>query len=322
MSKKNLRTRTIFFLKTYYSQFVKFRILKESAALTFVTVLGFVPFIFFLFFMLPDIPIIEIQHYVKEVFFSIFLPNSAEVITEYLSELFERKIPFNILNFLMLLVTSYSLFNVVNTSFDKILNVREITAPNKYYNMLKFFGMILFGFILIIIFLSAMSFTIVSRLFDFHFMQNIVINLVPVFLIFVLSLFMYFFLPTVQFKTTSLMIGSGTVSLFWMISKLVFDWYITYLTNMKVIYGVLSSVPIFLFWVYLNWILFLSGVVIVSILEKRYTRDSVRKRGLIPVRITIEKLIPGVTDKSASYEITPNHLKELLKEILQDTKKK
>jgi uncharacterized BrkB/YihY/UPF0761 family membrane protein len=35
-------------------------------------------------------------------------------------------------------------------------------------------------------------------------------------------------------------------------------------------YGVLSSVPVFLFWIYINWVIVLGGAVLISMLDGRH----------------------------------------------------
>jgi membrane protein len=62
-------------------------------------------------------------------------------------------------------------------------------------------------------------------------------------------------------------ISSVYVAIMWLLLKNGFDWYITNMTKMKVFYGVISSFPIFLFWIYANWIIVLSGIVLLSLMS-------------------------------------------------------
>jgi len=64
-------------------------------------------------------------------------------------------------------------------------------------------------------------------------------------------------------------IGSAVAASIWIIVKMGFDFYISNLTNMEVVYGVIATLPIFLFWIYLNWAIILFGVVLIAILENK-----------------------------------------------------
>ena len=86
---------------------------------------------------------------------------------------------------------------------------------------------------------------------------------------FFVNLFIYFFATTIHFRASSLFIGSAVASLLWIIVKLGFDFYISNLTNMEVVYGVIATLPIFLFWIYLNWAIILLGVVLIAVLENK-----------------------------------------------------
>ncbi|HHE37327.1 MAG TPA: hypothetical protein ENL20_02000, partial [Candidatus Cloacimonetes bacterium] len=85
----------ITFFKAFKKKYEEEGIFKESAALTFITLLGFVPFIIFLLFFLPELPFLKLQSHFKELLISIFLPDSAEQISEFVTQIASKKIPFN-----------------------------------------------------------------------------------------------------------------------------------------------------------------------------------------------------------------------------------
>ena len=141
-------------------------ILRESAALTFVTLLGFVPFIIFLVFFLPELPFLKLEKQISDILISIFLPESAAQISEYISQLATQRISFNLFSFVILMLTSYSLFNIINGSFDNILNVHAKRKRGVIYNFIKFLGMTIFGSLLILLLLSTTSIPIVAKFFE------------------------------------------------------------------------------------------------------------------------------------------------------------
>ena len=127
------------FIKAFRKKFNEVGIYKESAALTFVTLLGFIPFIIFLLFFLPELPFLKMGSKFGSILETIFIPESAQQIAQYISEIANQKISFNLFSFTVLLVTSYSLFKIINSSFDDILNVHETRKRGILYNFVKFF---------------------------------------------------------------------------------------------------------------------------------------------------------------------------------------
>lgn len=53
------------------------------------------------------------------------------------------------------------------------------------------------------------------------------------------------------------------------IGQNLFDIYIYNLTSIQAVYGVMSALPIFLMWVYFNWVIIMGGIVLVSVLDKK-----------------------------------------------------
>lgn len=290
-------------------------ILKESAALTYVTMLGSLPFVIFLLYFLPDLPFLEINEKISSSIKGVFLPESADMIYNYFQQLASKKIPFNLFSFVILLISSYSLFQIINTTFDKILNAQEFHSKNFFSNLVKFFGMTILGSLLILVLLSTTSLPFLASFFEVPFLQGMLLYLTPVIILFMIFTFGFFYIPTVKVKFRSIIIGAACSSLTWIIFKSLFNWYVVHLTNIELVWGVLASLPIFLFWIYSTWVIMLSGITIVSILEKRH----IPIKADIPthnLRVTIEK---SISKDEMSKLSTPTILnKDDVKKVLYD----
>ena len=302
-----------YFLKAFYRKFGEEKIFNRSAALTYITLLGFIPFVIFILFFLPELPFLELGTHLKKILVSVFLPKSAEQIYTYINQLANQKIPFNLFSFIILLVTSYSLFQVINNAFDDILNVKLHKKNSPLQNLIKFFGMSIFGSLLILILLSATSLPLFARFFNIGFFQKLSLYITPFVLLFIIFTLGFAYIPSIKIQNRSGFISAATTSGFWIIFKSFFNWYVITLTNTKMIFGVLASVPIFLLWIYFNWIIILSGVIIVSILENRHIKTTISKDEIQKVRITIEKHIEGKQVKSFNKSFNQKDVKEILK---------
>ena len=298
-------------------------ILKESAALTYVTMLGSIPFIIFLLYFLPDLPFLEINAKISSSIKEIFLPNSADLIYKYIQQLANKKIPFNLFSFVILLISSYSLFQIINSTFDKILNAQEFQSKNFFSNLVKFFGMTVLGSLLILILLSTTSLPFLVSFFEVPFLQRLFLYLTPEIIMFTVFSFGFFYIPTVKVKFRSIIIGAACSSITWILFKSLFNWYVVHLTNIELLWGVLASLPIFLFWIYSTWVIMLSGITIVSILENRHipVKSDIPSQKL---RITIEKSInkDEMIKLSTPTLLNKDDVKEILTDIFTEFSKK
>jgi len=309
------------FLKIFWKKYNEDKIFKESAALTYVTLLGFIPFIIFLLFFLPDLSFMKMEDQISKLALSIFVPESAEMIFEYISQIASKRIPFNLISFFILLGTSYSLFQIINSSFDNILNAKEVKSKKFLTEITRFFGMTIFGSVIILALLSAISLPIASKFLKMHFLQNLSLYFTPFLILFIIFTLGFFYIPTVKVKKRSIVIGAAISAIVWILFKSFFNWYIATLTNIELIFGVLGAVPIFLIWIYTNWIIMLSGVVIVSILEGRHQRPESLQNDSEYLKISIERTIPLKSKhKKMKTKLSKDDLKEILQELIETPK--
>jgi membrane protein len=305
------------FIQVFRKKFVENNVFNQSASLTFITLLGFVPFIIFILFFLPEMPFLKIGSHIGDIIKNIFVPDSANQIFEYISDLAQRKISFNLFSFIILLFTSYSLFKIINDTFDRILYAKEEGSRGFFSDMVKFIGMTIFGSLLILILLSASSLPLISAFLDVPLLQTFGTYFTPFLLIFIVFTLGFFYIPSVKVSKKSIFIGAAVSASFWILFKSFFNWYIFNLTNTKLIFDYLASVPIFLFWIYANWIIILSGIIIVSILEKRHIKPLVSKRELKTIRITIEKVMfEDEIEKIKELKLSQNDIADLLRMIV------
>ncbi len=304
-------------LLLFKKNFREKRILKESAALTFTTLLGIIPFLIFIFFVIPQNPFSDLTLKLRESLINILLPKSIDKVLVYLNTFLASRRSYNIINIIFAMITAYSLFNTISDTFDNILNVHFKKRLNIYNKALKFFGTILFGSFFIAIIISSISVVYFKFLAKFSFLYIFSLYFIPFFLLFIALIFTYAFIPTINLRATSIIYTSIITSIIWVLVKVFFNFYIEYLTNVEVIYGFLASVPIFMLWVYLSWIIILSGVIVVSILEKL---DSIPQntQPKNTIRLIIEKDYENDTDIVYHEEMKKNELIENILRLIKD----
>jgi uncharacterized BrkB/YihY/UPF0761 family membrane protein len=177
--------------------------------------------------------------------------------------------------------------------------------------------MTLFGGLLILILFSATSLPFFSNFFNLGILQQLSVYVTPFVLLFLIFSLSFLFIPSVKVQFKSIVIGAGSAAIAWIIIKSFFNWYIIHLTNIEIIFGVLAFFPIFLFWIYINWIVILSGVIMVSILENRQAPQEITTENKDRIKVTFEKLIDSdELETISSTTLQKNDLKEILEEVV------
>ena len=309
------------FLGLFKEVFDERSIYKESAALTFVTIMGFLPFVTFIIYMIPEKSLIGENSALKQMLLSVFVPDSAEQVSIYMEQLINRQLSLNVISIVMIFITSFSLFRIINDTFDRILNIHEIKEKGLIKNLLKFFGMILFGFFILLLIFSSPALSILSNLIDKPYLNIIATYFIPFIMLFFIILLVFIFVPTIRIRNKSSVIGAAVSAVLWITVKNVYSWYVGNVLSMKLIWGFLSSIPVMIMWIYVNWMIIMSGFIIVAILENRHRAPEGKKIVSDTLTITLHRCIDD-TEPEEKLEIPENDVRSILKELIQEGKKK
>lgn len=307
------------FVLLFHKKAVQEGILKEAAALTYITILGFIPFLLVIVFLLPKLTMFVSHSKLNQHLYENLMPVSTSEVGNILSQLISRQTTFNIFSLIIAVITSYSLFKVIRDTFDRIL-VMEYQPPKDLLSqLLKFFGTIIFGFVIILLLFSSSSLPIISSLLNIPLFHGVLITLLPFVVQFLALLFLYMILPSIKVNRGALFRGVFWTTLLWVLAKSIFDYYIYNLTNIEAVYGVLKSLPIFLFWIYFNWVIILGGMVLVTILEhKEKALDYVDNKHY--VRVTLEMYTNKKKMKEVDTLLGKQSVPELIEKLIEEEK--
>lgn len=78
------------------------------------------------------------------------------------------------------------------------------------------------------------------------------------------------FIPNRAVHWRPTLITSLFTAIIWSFAALAYGFYTKQLVSYDKIYGSLSAVPVLLLWIYLTWLIILSGVVATSVLQRKY----------------------------------------------------
>lgn len=302
------------FTSFFYQRITKEGVLRESSSLAYVTILGFIPFITFIVMIAPDLPFLNLKEKIGEVVASNFIPGSAEAVMDMINDMIARRMGLNIMIFIILLISSYSLFNNIRHTFDRILSTSIPESQDILTQFIKFFGTLVFGLVILVLLFSSSSLPIISRILKLP-IFNWLMYVVPFVLQFLALLFLYMLIPSIKIRRSSLFRGTFWTTLIWVICKSGFDYYIYNLTSYQAVYGVIAALPIFLFWIYINWAIILGGIVLVSVIDN-FGKDALIKRTPQQVvRITMEMFSDDKLNQRLVKHLNKSDIKTLVDQL-------
>jgi YihY family inner membrane protein len=182
-------------------------------------------------------------------------------VTDYLLALGNNARTLGVLTISILFFIGVMLLNTIESALNAVWRVTS-GLSSVAQKMVTFWAVITFGpvFILLSIYLTtkAQGFGISSTALDFglirytHTIGAVVVST------FALTL-LYFTLPAAKVRLRDAVFGAFFASLLFEVLKKGFAYYLSVSSGYSSLYGVLASVPLFLFWLYLTWVVILLG---------------------------------------------------------------
>jgi YihY family inner membrane protein len=291
-------------VKLIYSNFLSDQCFLRASSLAYITFLGFIPFLMVILLFTPDITVVKIRDAIIGFVFQAFMPKAAETMKPFFNQLLERRVGLNVIGFILLLVTSFFLFKSISTTFDKILGVPDKKGGSIWRDFERFVAAIIGGLVVVAALLFATSLPMIGKVFKLA----LLIKILPYLGIFLLLSAMYKYVTSIHPKTTYAFVGAAFTSVVWVLLKMGFDWYIATFTNVRSVYGTVGAFPVFMIWLYANWVIILFGVEIVSFYSgNRLIRKEEEEGGKITLKLTVEQNI----NKKHSKKLEELKLSEL-----------
>jgi len=240
-----------------WTHFQEDRCFEEAASLSYTSLLSMVPLLAVVFGIVSVFPVFnEWSNALQSFIFDNFLPDTGEQIVPHINTFLESVSSLTLPGTLMLLVTALLLMVRIEVAFNRIWRVdRNRSLTNR---VVMYWAVLTLGPLLI----AAAVALSATRIFGASGVVGDVPPAVQTLGIFLLSwlLFTLFFVlvPNRRVRFRHALVGAMLSTVLFSLAKAGFVAYVSN-ANYKVIYGALATVPIFLFWLYLVWIVVLLG---------------------------------------------------------------
>lgn len=253
------------------ARFQEARCRAAASNLAFTTLIAIVPLIAIAFAIVSVFPVFEtlsdeLQAFVAEN----LVPEAADrVVNVYLTEFAGNAAHVSAIGLALLVITGLVLVLAIESAFDDIWRTEQRGPRAKrlaVYSLLVTVGPLLIGASL---WLTSLLVSWSMGWFDYLDDAMVLpLRLLPFGLTIVAFALLYFALPNEPVRFVDAAIGGLLAGVLFEVAKRAFGLYVTHIATYQAIYGAFATLPIFLIWVYLSWLVVLIGAVLVAVMPQ------------------------------------------------------
>ena len=278
-------SRVIPFLLLVRRRFREDRCVQFAASLTYTTLLALVPIVTIALTVLSAFPVFaDLMAQLKVFILGNFVPVSAgKIISVYMQQFSQKAAHLTALGIGLLAVTAFVLMLTIDHAFDVIWRVRRKRPLLR--RVLIYWAALTLGPLLIGASLSLTSYLVSLPLGlakDVPVVGMVTLKMVSVALTIFAFALLYRIVPSRPVLPLHALIGGVVAGLAFELMKKGFALYVTHFPTYTLVYGAFASVPLFLIWIYLSWLVALSGAVIAATLP--YWNTPIRQCGEVAGR--------------------------------------
>ncbi len=243
----------------------------NASALAFTTLLVLVPLAAVVFAALSIFPVFErFAVELEEFVYRNFVPAAGDVIRAYLNEFTDRAGSLTAVGLIFLIISAILLLVTVEETLNKIWRVER--GRGLVQRVLAYWAVLTLAPLLIGVSLSLTSELVSAALAPTHGVltqaRRIFFAILPFVFEVAAFVLLYLVVPnrTVGFRHA--LLGGVIAAVLFELTKRGFALFVLNFENYQVIYGALASIPIFLIWIYLSWLVILLGAEVTAALDE------------------------------------------------------
>jgi membrane protein len=264
------------FVRMAWRRFHEERCLQIASSLTFTALLAIVPIITVALTVISAFPVFrELMLNVQQFMVSNMLPESAESIAAYTERFADNAARLTALGIVFLFATAMIVLQTIDRALNQIWRVPRPRATVQ--RVFIYWALLTVGPVLIGASLSLTSWLVSQSLGlvkGVPLAGEVLLKVVPILLTGCAFALAYITLPNRRVLVRDALSGGFLAALAFEGMKHAFAFYITHFPAHKAVYGAFASVPIFLIWIYLSWLVVLFGAVAAAVMPEWRERAS------------------------------------------------
>jgi len=308
------------FLPAVARRFREDRSVQTAGSLTFTSLLAMVPMITVALALTTAFPVFDqaieaLQLYLVEH----FLPDAAgvDLITTQISSFTEKAGRLTAIGLAFLAVTAIMVMLTIDEALNRIFRVQRrrplVQRILIYWSVLTLGPLLIGGSLWMTSFLVGRS----LGLLDVGWLTVAALRLVPFVFTCAALAMLYTVVPYRQIQLRHALVGSVIAGAVFELAKRGFGFYIAKFPTYTLIYGAFATVPVFLLWVYVSWVVVLFGATITAILpgyrgmraerERRAGRDLFDALAVLAALARAQEggRVPGLTRLALQASLLP-----------------
>jgi membrane protein len=251
--------------------------LSSAAALSYTTLLAMVPLLALALGILTGFPGFEDVHArIQSFVLRNLVPQAGQAVTSALTSFVENAARATGVGIIGLAFTSIMLFSTINSTFNQIWRVereRPILWRVVVYWAIISLGPMLFGAAL------SLSGTIFGEISGDRGMRQLISRLLPLAIEIVAFSLLYAITPNRPVRWRHAWLAGVVAAFLFELLKAGYGGYLREFPTYQSIYGALSSIPIFLLWMYLCWAVTLFGAEVAAAMPEWQSANALKEPG-------------------------------------------
>ena len=257
------------FVVLVYRRFKEERCFQLCGSLTFTTLLALVPLITIMLTVVTAFPVFNDIVATLRSFATVNLvpEASSNLISIYMQQFSDNAARLTALGIVLLAVTSIMLMLTIDRAFNTIWRVKRprplIQRVLIYWSVLTIGPLLVGGSLSLTSWLVTQSMGLGKQAPE---LTIAVLKLVPLMLTSVAFGFLYRTVPNRQVTVLDAAVGGIIAAFAFEAMKIGFGHFVARIATYKLVYGTFASLPIFLMWIYLSWVVVVFASVITAVL--------------------------------------------------------
>lgn len=256
------------------------RCVEMAASLTFTTLLSLVPLITIMLTVFAAFPVFsDMSEEIKSFVLSNMLPETGgRMISRYVEQFAQSASRLTAMGITFLAIAAMLMMMTIDNAFHRIYRVSR--QRKLLQRILVYWAVITLAPLLVGASLSMTSWlTTMSAGYVQHVPVGVIaiLKLFPVILMAAAFTLLFSVVPNRYVPIRHALIGGVIAAIAFESMNLAFAYYITHFPTYKLVYGAFASLPIFLLWIYLSWLMLLFGAIIAAALPHWRSEHSLKQ---------------------------------------------
>lgn len=257
-------------LRLAWRRFQEERCPQIAASLAFTTMLAIVPIITVALTAISVFPVFrELLQYVERFLVRIMLPDSAAMVAGYAAQFAENAAHLTTLGISLIFVTAVLVLLTIDRAFNQIWRVPRprglVPRIVVYWALLTVGPPLIGGSLALTSWLVRQSLGLVKGM---PLAAEVMLELVPVLLTACAFTLAYVAIPNRRVRMRDALTGGVAAAAAFEATKHGFALFVAHFPTYTLVYGAFASVPIFLLWIYLSWVVVLLGAVTAAVMPE------------------------------------------------------